>query len=32
VPNSVVLNVAVIAQGAATVSNRPELARRPRTP
>jgi len=32
VPNSVVLNVAVIAQGAASVSNRPELARRPRTP
>jgi len=32
VPNSVVLNVAVIAQGAATVSNRPEFARRPRTP
>jgi small-conductance mechanosensitive channel len=32
VPNSVVLNVAVIAQGPALASNRPELARRPRTP
>ncbi len=32
VPNSVVLNVAVIAQGPASASNRPELARRPRTP
>ena len=29
VPNSVVLNVAVIAQGAASVSNHPEVARRP---
>ncbi len=32
VPNSVVLNVAVIAQGPASASSRPELARRPRTP